>query len=342
VPGSLTAQALTTPGCLNLHRALAALGTPNAAVEVSSHALAQDRIAGLDFLIGAFTNLSRDHLDWHGTMDAYFEAKSRLFVRPGLRAAVINRDDAYADALLGRLGPDSRALTVAFGDPRATLRGTVLSSQLSGIALEIRTDSSVARLDSALMGAFNAENLLVALGVLVAADTPFEVAIDALSRSSSPPGRMEVFGGPPAPWVVVDFAHTPRALERVLAELGAMNAGAVSCVFGCGGERDRGKRMLMGQAAAQYAAHIVLTDDNPRGEDPVAIVSDIKAGIVRHPDLRVQHLRKRAIAEAIGSAASGDIVLVAGKGHESAQLIGDEARPFDDRAVVRRVLEAVS
>ena len=343
MPGALAPQSLTTPDCMSLHQALASFGTSNAAIEVSSHALAQDRVAGLDFSIAAFTNLTRDHLDWHGNMDAYFEAKARLFVRPGLRAAVINADDACAEALLGRLAPETQALSIGFNNPAATLRGRVCSSSLSGTVLEVESNRGAVRVESPLVGSFNGENLLVALGIMLAADTELTVAGEVLGRAVAPPGRMEVFGGSDAsPWVVVDYAHTPNALERVLGELSTASAGELTCVFGCGGERDQGKRGLMGQAAARYAAHIVLTDDNPRSEDPAAIVADIKSGIGRHPDLRVQHARELAIADAIESAGPGDIVLIAGKGHESTQHSGDEARAFDDRVVVRQALEAVS
>jgi UDP-N-acetylmuramoyl-L-alanyl-D-glutamate--2,6-diaminopimelate ligase len=272
-------------------------------------------------------------------MEAYFAAKARLFERPGLSAAVVNADDAYGSALLDRIAPGTRAVTVAL-DAAADIVGHCSSRGLSGLALDIGQRN---RIESPLIGAFNAENLLLALGLLTASGYDTAAACAALSQAASPPGRMEVFGGSPGvPWIVVDYAHTPLALERVLGALVVMTSGELTCVFGCGGERDRGKRAAMGEAAARFAAHIVLTDDNPRGEDPVAIVADIKAGIARHPDLRVEHDRARAIADAIVAAAPGDVVLIAGKGHETAQLIGRESRRFDDRALVRRLLEEVS
>jgi len=351
LPGALKTRRLTTPDCLTLHRELAGLGTDFAAVEVSSHALAQDRIAGIDFRIAAFTNLSREHLDWHGTMDAYFRAKARLFERPGLGAAVVNAADEYGRALLARLAPEVRAIPVALaatpvalaGKAEASILARVESHGLEGLKLSVTGGHGDAGIESALIGAFNAENLLVALGVLVASGHELGVAAAALGAARPAPGRMEVFGGPPdRPFVVVDYAHTPAALEGVLAALNSIGSGEITCVFGCGGERDRGKRAPMGEAAARYAAHVVLTDDNPRGEDPVAIVADIKAGIARHPDLRVVHERERAIAEAIAAAGPGDVVLIAGKGHETVQLVGAKSRPFDDREVVRRLLEGVS
>jgi len=338
-PGSLRPQALTTPDCLTLHRELAELGTDSAAVEVSSHALAQDRVAGLEFSLAGFTNLSRDHLDWHGSMEAYFEAKARLFERPGLEAAVVNAADACGAALLGRIPAGARAVTVGIG-VAADIEGRIVRRDLAGLAIEVSGAASTGRVESALIGDFNAENLMLALGILTASGCALDAACAALSEAAPPPGRMEVFGGPPRdPWVVVDYAHTPQALERVLGELTAMGAGPITCVFGCGGERDRGKRGPMGEAAARYAAHVVLTDDNPRGEDPVAIIADIKAGIARHPDLRVERERERAIAGAIAAAGPGAVVLVAGKGHETVQTIGAVVRASDDRTLVRQALE---
>ena len=342
--GALDTHALTTPDCLSLHRELATLGTPRAAVEVSSHALDQDRIAGLEFPIAAFTNLSRDHLDWHRTMDAYFEAKSRLFLRPGLDSAVINLGDAYGPVLAARIAPPARAVTVAV-TPAAhvSIEARPTGHGLAGQTLALDGRFGQARIESPLIGALNAENLVVAAGILVAAGHAIETAASALSGATAPPGRLEVFGGPPGhPWIVVDYAHTPAALERVLAELALIATGELHCVFGCGGERDRGKRAPMGQIAARYAAHIVLTDDNPRGEDPVSIVADIKAGIARHPDLSVIHARDAAIAAAIAAAGPGDVVLIAGKGHETSQNLGGELRTFDDRVIVGKLLEVES
>jgi UDP-N-acetylmuramoyl-L-alanyl-D-glutamate--2,6-diaminopimelate ligase len=339
-PGSLRPHELTTPDCLTLHRELAEVGTESAAVEVSSHALTQDRVAGLEFTVAAFTNLSRDHLDWHGSMEAYFEAKARLFERTGLKAAVVNAADAYGRVLLARLPPALRPIAVAVGsETGADIEVRLLSRSLSGCTLEVHAGTEPVRVASRLIGEFNAENLALALGVLVATGRDPHVAGAALSEAAPPPGRMEVFGGPPdRPWVVVDYAHTPQALERVLAELALIGDGEITCVVGCGGDRDRGKRALMGEVAARYSAHLILTDDNPRGEDPVAIVADIKAGIARHPDLRVEHARERAIGKAIAAARPGDVVLVAGKGHETAQQIGGVSKHLDDRAVVRRTL----
>jgi UDP-N-acetylmuramyl-tripeptide synthetase len=220
----------------------------------------------------------------------------------------------------------------------AELAARVVPRGLDGMTLKIEGSHGKAVLDSRFVGKFNAENLLVVLGALLAWDVSLEDGCAALARCLPPPGRMEVLGGGGAPRVVVDYAHTPDALERVLATLRDLSAGEVWCVFGCGGERDRGKRPLMGEIAARYAQHIVLTDDNPRSEDPAAIVADIRAGLADHPSVLIEHEREIAIAHAVQRARPGDVVLVAGKGHETAQTIGKETRPFDDRVAVAAAL----
>lgn len=341
VGGALKPQSLTTPDCLSLHRKLAELGTPRAALEISSHAIAQDRIAGLGIEGAVFTNLSHDHLDWHGSMGAYFETKAKLFDRDGLKFAVVNSGDAYGQKLLARIAPSARRISVRLDDTAsADLTARCESRGFAGQILNVSGSRGVARIESPLIGEFNAENLMLAFAAAVAAGHDFERAAAALSKAAAPPGRMEVFGGPPArPWVIVDYAHTPAALARALAAAVAMKSGDLTCVFGCGGDRDRDKRAPMGRAAADNADHIVLTDDNPRGEDPAAIVAAIAAGAAGHRDVRIEHARDLAIEGAIRRARPGDVVLVAGKGHETRQLARGESRPFDDRAVVRSVLE---
>lgn len=343
-PGNLQHQSLTTPDCLTLHRELAGLGTVSAALEVSSHAIGQDRIAGLEFDVAVFTNLSQDHLDWHRSMDAYFETKARLFVRDELKTAVINRQDAFGESLLGRLLPATRGISVALDSDRsADIQTRHEGNGLAGLALNVDGAFGRARIESPLIGEFNAENLSLALGALIARGHRLDRAAAALADATAPPGRMEVFGGAESqPWVIVDYAHTPAALARVLTSIAAVKAGEITCVFGCGGDRDRSKRAAMGQAAASHADHIVLTDDNPRSEDPATIVAEIQAGSAGHADVRIEHSRERAIGDAVAAAAPGDIVLIAGKGHESAQLIGDVSRAFDDRAVVKRLLGSAS
>lgn len=345
LPDKLKPQALTTPDCLSLHRKLSELGTVSAAIEVSSHAISQHRIAGLGFEVAVFTNLSHDHLDWHGSMASYFETKASLLEHAELGFAVVNVSDPYGETLLGRLAPSTHAISVALdGDSSADITARVRSLGLEGLVLEASGSYGRTTIESRLIGEFNAENLLLALGVLVARGHEIGAAGNALATTTAPPGRMEIFGGPPnRPWVIVDYAHTPAALTRVLSGITPPGSGELTCVFGCGGDRDRDKRALMGRAAASLAKHIVLTDDNPRGEDPATIIADVMVGTSGHMDVRIEHDRERAITGAVAAASPGDIVLVAGKGHETQQLIGvDSCQPFDDRTVVQRVLEGTS
>jgi UDP-N-acetylmuramoyl-L-alanyl-D-glutamate--2,6-diaminopimelate ligase len=340
-PQSLVEHQLTTPDCFTLHRELATLASDVAALEVSSHALAQDRIAGLPIYCAAVTNLSRDHLDAHGSMENYAETKTRLVRLPSVRSVVLNYDDEFAAALTTKVSPGVRVigatLRAAHGaeiHARATLRG------LAGTDLEVSHRGSRASLRSRLVGDFNAENLLLSVGLVTAAGYDLAAACHALSQCKAAPGRMEVFGGELGPYVVVDYAHTPAALDRALATLTELEPGSITCVFGCGGERDQGKRPMMGRAA-QAADRIVLTDDNPRGEDPASIIADIRRGIDPDSVVTVEHDRVRAIEQAIERASRGDIVLIAGKGHETTQTIGRETRPLDDRAIVVAAIGAV-
>jgi len=339
VPPAIAPHGWTTPDCFTLHRELAELGTPRVAMEVSSHALKQERIAGLTFHTAVFTNLTRDHLDEHGDLASYGAAKRKLFRLPKLAYAVVNADDAYAATIVDGLAPTCTLLRTSLRSTGVELSGRLKRAGLAGVELDIAGKFGTARLKSKLIGAFNAENLLSALGALLAQGMAVEHACAALGAAQPAPGRMEVLGGPPhRPWVVVDYAHTPDALARVLATLEAAAVGELTCVFGCGGDRDRGKRPLMGAVAADFADRIVLTDDNPRSEDPAAIVRDIREGVGDHPRVTVMHDRRAALKTAIERARPGDVVLVAGKGHEAEQVAGGERRPFSDRAVAAELL----
>jgi len=340
VPPKLTRHALTTPDCFTLHREIAALRAPRVALEVSSHALAQNRIAGLTIDTAVFTNLTRDHLDEHGDLASYGRAKARLFELSGLAHAVINIDDAFGAGLAVNL-PTSCDLirTSVRGARGADLSARLKRADLDGLTLEISGRFGAARLVSKLIGDFNAENLLGALGALLAQGIALPAACEALGQAQPAPGRIEVLGrSHELPWVVIDYAHTPDALRRVLRTLTALGPRRIVCVFGCGGDRDRGKRPLMGAIAAELADTIVLTDDNPRNEDPVDIVRDIRGGVGEHPEVNVIHDRRAAIRFAFERAAPGDVVLLAGKGHETEQIQGAEKRPFDDRAVAAELL----
>jgi UDP-N-acetylmuramoyl-L-alanyl-D-glutamate--2,6-diaminopimelate ligase len=343
VPPQLVRHGLTTPDCLTLHREIAEMHAGRVALEVSSHALAQDRIAGLTFHTAIFTNLTRDHLDEHGDFVNYGNAKRRLFQLPGLQHAVVNVDDAFGATLGADLAEGCALIRTSLRDAPADLVGRLRRADLSGVELDVAGRFGAARLQSKLIGVFNAENLLAALGGLLAQGVQLTTACEALAAARPAPGRMEVLGGPPQrPWVVVDYAHTPDALRRVLGALEATATGELTCVFGCGGDRDRGKRPLMGAAAADLADRIVLTDDNPRTEDPEAIIDEIRTGIGEHPRVTVIHDRRAAIANAIAKARPGDVVLIAGRGHEAEQIIGAERRPLNDSAVVREILGVIA
>jgi UDP-N-acetylmuramoyl-L-alanyl-D-glutamate--2,6-diaminopimelate ligase len=340
---------LTTPDCLTVHRRLRGFldaGADFAVTEVSSHALEQGRVDGVRFRIAAFTNLTQDHLDYHGDMDTYAGAKARLFTTAAPGTAVINVGDGFGRELVARAALRAKVLTVAVAGspssrPPAELVARSVGVDGAGQTLELQFGGQRARLDSALPGGFNAENLAVAAGVLLAAGTGLEDAARALGKATAPPGRMErIQGYATDPLVIVDFAHTPDALRRVLGALRSLTAGALWCVFGCGGNRDRGKRPLMGAAAGELADHVIITDDNPRDEDPADIAAGVLAGVTGGARVIVLHDRARAIQEAVHRAAPGDVVLIAGKGHEKFQEIGGRYRPFSDQDVARRALES--
>jgi len=342
--GKLRPATLTTPDCISFHRQLRELADAGAGyvlAEVSSHALDQDRVAGVHFATVAFTNLSRDHLDYHADLAAYGAAKARLFAS-GAGTAVINLDDAFGREVAGRLPAHTQLIGVTLGSAdRATLRGTLADPTPEGLVLDVGSGTQRARITSRLWGSFNAENLLVAAGILVANGWSLEAAADALSRVAAPPGRMErVPAAPGRPAVLVDFAHTPDALGKALAAVREHCTGKVWCVFGCGGDRDRGKRAMMGTVAAAGADHVIVTDDNPRTEDPQQIIADVLAGVASLDRLQVVPDRADAIARAIRSASPGDAVLIAGKGHETEQVTGESRRPFSDVAVATTALAA--
>jgi UDP-N-acetylmuramoyl-L-alanyl-D-glutamate--2,6-diaminopimelate ligase len=334
----------TTPLVLQLHALLARLrdaGAEAVAMEVSSHALDQGRVDGVHFRVGVFTNLSRDHLDYHADMDAYGAAKAKLFAGRDLEAAVVNLDDAFGRSLLAGLDDAVRRIgTSARGDDDATLAATDVTLDARGIAFTLRIGGVSERVQSPLLGRFNVDNLLAVAGVLHALGEPAADIAYTLSRLQPVAGRMNRLGGDGRlPLVVVDYAHTPDALEQALASLRAHAAGRIVCVFGCGGERDRGKRPLMAAVVEAHADSAIVTDDNPRGEDGDAIVAEILAGFRDRAAVAVQRDRGMAIAQAIGQARPDDIVLVAGKGHEPWQEIAGVRHAFDDAVVARAALE---
>ncbi len=343
--GALEAGLHTTPDVLDVQQSLAAMrdaGAAWAVMEVSSHALEQGRVRGVRFETAVFTNLSRDHLDYHGDMDAYGRAKQRLFELEHLRHAVVNLDDAHGRTLAANVATGVTLLGYSLeAGVQAAVRGRILALGADGLHLAVVTPWGAGEIRSRLAGRFNAANLLAAVAALGSLDVPLERILEGLSRALPPPGRMECLGGGAQPLVVVDYAHTPDALETVLATLRPQCEGRLWCVFGCGGERDRGKRPLMAQVAERLADRVVITDDNPRGEDGDAIVADILAGTSR-ADVLVERDRAAAITRAVTGAVAGDIVLVAGKGHEPYQEVDGHRTPFSDTAVVRNVLQRIA
>lgn len=350
-PGQLTPATHTTPDPVRLQRELARLrdaGVSAVAMEVSSHALDQERCAGVRFHTAAFTNLSRDHLDYHGSMGAYAEAKAKLFAWPTLSARVINIDDEFGQQLANRERPGTELyLCSRLSNREIPQQAHSLHAQSwrltdQGVDLDIRNDAGTVQLHSALIGEFNIDNLLTTLAVLEAQGIAAGDAARALAQCVAAPGRMQFDGGGKLPLVIVDYAHTPDALQKALVAARAHCRGRLWSVFGCGGERDPGKRAQMGQVAAANADVVILTDDNPRGEDPEAITSAILAGIATRERTTVIHDREQAIRTALTDARSGDVVLVAGKGHEDYQLIGTQRRAFSDAVAVHAALAARS
>lgn len=335
----LAEHRLTTPDCLTLHRQIAQMPVTDVALEVSSIGLEQGRLDGIDVRCAVFTNLSHDHLDAHGSIEVYAAAKAQLFARPELEHAVLNIDSPAAATMRSRLAPQVRVVTVSLrAEAGADLTGFIERHDMSGMRVRIEGTYGSATIGTPLIGRFNAENLLLTLGALLSLDVPLLDACEALSACSAPPGRMEVVSVPGGPSVVVDYAHTPDALAQALGNLRELCTGELWCVFGCGGDRDSSKRPAMG-AAAGRAEHVVVTDDNPRSEDPGQIVAAIMTGLGEHRSAIVEHDRGAAIEYAISNARAGDVVLVAGRGHERLQQRRGGAVEFDDRRFVQRVTE---
>lgn len=330
----------TTPDPVSLHAFLAqvrARGASAVAMEVSSHGIEQGRVNGVDFDVAMFTNLSRDHLDYHGDMNAYGDVKARLFDWPGLKHAVVNLDDEFGARLAARIDR-SRTNVVGYGLGKGEISGHKLDLSTRGLKLEISTPWGAAQVRSSVLGAFNAHNILGVLGVLVCSDVPLEDAVEAVGELEPVPGRMQTIRKEGFPLVVVDYSHTPDALQKALESLRALlEPGArLHCVFGAGGDRDPGKRPQMGEVVTRLADECVVTSDNPRSEDPRSIIDDIIAGA--HPRYRVEPDRAAAIYDAISRAGANDVVLIAGKGHETYQEILGKRLPFSDVEVAQAAM----
>ena len=366
-PGALAPSLNTTPDAVWIHAALSDFlrrGARSVSMEVSSHGLEQHRVSGVEFDVALLTNISRDHLDYHGSMRSYRAAKAKLFKWPSLRYAVLNLDDKFGAVLATRI-PRRNLNVIGYGFGRTTavrgrgllrMQGRNLCVNADGLSFDVSTPWGSASLASALIGRFNADNLLGSLATLLASEVSLDDAVSALQRVKAVPGRTERYGGGRRPLVVVDYAHTPDALEKVLTALRELVLGSgpkakasrksnpkpetrnpkLICVFGCGGDRDRGKRPLMGRVATRLADQVIITSDNPRSEDPFAIIADILEGV--EAECAVTADRARAIRQAIAAARRGDVVLIAGKGHEAYQEAGGVRHPFSDAAAAKAAL----
>jgi UDP-N-acetylmuramoyl-L-alanyl-D-glutamate--2,6-diaminopimelate ligase len=309
------------------------------ALEVSSHGLEQGRVNGLPFKVGVFTNLTRDHLDYHGSMDAYSAAKSRLFRMPGLERAVLNADDPYTGTIRGVISGDVEVLTYGL-ETAADILASGITLDTGGIRAELKTPWGQGCLQSRLFGKYNLGNLMAVMGAL-GGYYPFETLLAALSKVTNVPGRLDAHHRDGCPSVFVDYAHTPDALVNVLGAIRAhFPEGKVWTVVGCGGGRDRGKRSLMARAAIQYADYAIFTQDNPRHEDPMQILQDMTANLsdAEAGSYEVIADRRAAIGHAVGAAAQGDVIVVAGKGHETYQEINGIKHPFNDNQEVHEAL----
>lgn len=368
IPGeALIGGEYTTEDAVSVQQRLAALLASTAecvAMEVSSHALDQFRVEAVRYRVAAFTNLTRDHLDYHGTMEAYAAAKARLFDLSQTGTRVINVDDAQgaqwalqqadlgtAPLMVTARTTEGRAMAeqcVARHAATIRIEGHDIERHRRGLRFRL-VDSSVdpssavrITMEVPLIGEFNVDNILIAYGVLRALSVPAEEARRALAGSHAPPGRMEAFVIDSGALVIVDYAHTPDALAKALAAARTHCVGQLHVVFGCGGDRDVGKRSMMGEVAARLADRLIVTDDNPRTEDPAKIIADIRRGIAANHDVLTEHDRAVAIREALRVARDGDVVLIAGKGHEDYQIVGIEKRPFSDQVIVKEFMRRVA
>lgn len=333
---------LTTPDAVSMQRILAELlddGAQQVALEASSHSLVQYRIAGLNIDTAVFTNLSRDHLDYHKDLDSYASAKASLFAMPSVKRAVINRDDPVGRNIVASLQPSLELLTISLENTAADIYCSGMTLNTQGITASIVTPWGEGILNSSLLGQFNLTNLLTVIAVAGMQGIALQDILQAIPKLRSVPGRMEMIGGELKPVVIVDYAHTPDALEKALQALRGHCSGRLWVIFGCGGDRDSGKRAAMGEIAQRYADQVVVTSDNPRTEPPQQIVDHILQGI--QGEVIVELDRRQAIASSIQSAAEEDIVLIAGKGHENYQVIGVDSFPFSDQTEARMALQKV-
>ena len=347
--GELKSSVNTTPDVISINKLLSefrSLKIKDVVIEVSSHGLEKGRINNINFDTAVFTNLSRDHLDFHGDMSLYGESKKKLFEIQGLKNAVINTDDEFGARLYSEINGIVNKLRYALVDndrPSSSssvdIIGNIIKQDIDSLLLHISSPWGQGEVCIALSGRFNAYNILACLGVLCAQGMAFDEALHGLSMVQGVPGRMEYFGTPGFVKIFIDYSHTPDALEQALGALRKQCKGKLVCVFGCGGNRDKGKRPEMGRVADQYADRVFLTNDNPRTEPAEKIIEDIKAGLSGTADVEIIIDRSTAIRQAILTSDPDDFVLIAGKGHETYQEIGRVKYPFSDRQQVRNLMD---
>ncbi|WP_418318683.1 UDP-N-acetylmuramoyl-L-alanyl-D-glutamate--2,6-diaminopimelate ligase [Piscinibacter sakaiensis] len=347
IPPELVPTGLTTPDPVGLQHALRRFaddGIDACAIEASSIGIEEQRLAGTRIAVALLTNFSQDHLDYHGDMDSYWRAKRRLFDWPGLRAAVINLDDPKGPPLAAELAGGALDLWTYSAGSEGRLTAGPVGHGGGGLAFDVREAGESVPVHSSLIGDFNVSNLLAVIGGLRALGIPLADAALACASLGAVPGRMQRIDGPSidAPLVVVDYAHSPDAIDKVLTALqplAAARSGVLWCVFGCGGNRDRRKRPLMAATAERLAGKLVVTSDNPRHEEPAAIIGEVVAGLAAPEQAAVIEDRAAAIAWAVQNAAAADVVLLAGKGHENYQEIGDRRLPFSDAELAAEQLQ---
>ncbi|WP_413111115.1 UDP-N-acetylmuramoyl-L-alanyl-D-glutamate--2,6-diaminopimelate ligase [Thaumasiovibrio sp. DFM-14] len=342
--GQFTAAANTTGSAVDIQAWLAKMqqqGASTVALEVSSHGLVQHRVKAVEFQVGVFTNLSRDHLDYHGDMAGYAAAKQTLFTEHKTHNKVINVDDPVGNAWLAQL-PDAIAVSATpestYVEGHTYLVATHVELTTAGMQVEIDSSWGQGRIQAPLVGAFNVSNLLLAMATMLAQGYSLQGLLATAPKLCAVIGRMEVFHQPDKPMLVVDYAHTPDALEKALQALRVHCQGTLWCIFGCGGDRDKGKRSMMAAVAEKHADKVILTDDNPRSEDPKAIVADMLTGVNEPDAVMVRHDRHAAIQFAVTQASADDIVLVAGKGHEDYQVLADKTIHYSDRETAATIL----
>lgn len=336
----ITDYGMTTPDAILCQRLLARMrdmGAQAVAMEVSSHGLDQSRVTGVHFDAAIFTNISHDHLDYHGTLENYAAAKQKLFESADLQVAIINLDDPHAPRMVAAAKP-ANVLTYSLLHFAADIYASEMHYSTQGVEFRLVTPWGEARVLSPLLGEFNVYNLIAALAAMMATGSDWQTLLQVIPKLRSVPGRMQKVQVPADVIAVVDYAHTPDALAHAIAATRVHTSGHLWVVFGCGGDRDRSKRPAMAKVAERFGDTVVVTSDNPRSEDPQTIVSEICSGF-RHTEPSVIIEREQAIHFAVAHAAPGDVILVAGKGHENYQLIGDQSRPFDDVLVAAAALQ---